>query len=200
MSRIVMYNERQVAGTLLFVGGIQWFLVILIAESIHPGYNGAFYYVSSLGVGVTALLYNLSMLLLGVATAVGSYLIYRVIGSKLFLVVFTITGLATMGVALFPEGQSIHGIVTPIALLFGAFSAIVSFKLQKSPLSYAFVVLGVLSLGFGIIFNPYLGLPRESFITYLGLGKGTMERLIIYPLLLWTIAFGSHLVGSTNRG
>lgn len=35
----MMYNERQVAGTLLFVGSVQWFLVIIIAEGIHPGYN-----------------------------------------------------------------------------------------------------------------------------------------------------------------
>lgn len=105
-----------------------------------------------------------------------------------------------MGVGLFPENvRPMHGIVTPIALLFGGLSAIASYKLQKPPLSYASVVLGALSLVASVLFYPYLGLPRESVTTYLGLGKGTMERIVIYPILLWIIGFGSHLISSNSR-
>jgi len=188
------------AGTLLFVGGVQWFLVIVIAEGLHPGYNSGVHYVSSLGVGTTSLIYNSSLFLLGLMGVVASYLLQRAFGSKLFFILFIITGLATMGVGLFPENmRPMHGIVTPIALLFGGFSAIASYKLQKPPLSYASVVLGALSLMASILFNPYLGLPRESITTYLGLGKGTMERIVIYPILLWIIGFGSHLISSDSR-
>jgi len=194
-----MINGKQAAGIILSVGSIQWFLVILIAESLHPNYNGAFYYVSSLGVGNTALLYNSSLLLLGVAVFVASCLIYRFFASKVFFFLLTITSLATMGVALFPEGQPLHGIVTPIALLFGSFSAIMSFKILRSPLAYVFVILGIMSFSAGILFNSYVGLPRESFTTYLGLGKGTMERLIIFPLVFWILSFGNHLVEPSNR-
>lgn len=188
------------AGTLLFVGGVQWFLVIVIAEGLHPGYNSGVHYVSSLGVGITALFYNLSLVLLGVTIVAGTYLIQRAFGSRLFFVLFTVTGLATMGVGLFPENvRPMHGIVTPIALLFGGLSAIASYKLQKPPLSYASVVLGALSLVASVLFYPYLGLPRESVTTYLGLGKGTMERIVIYPILLWTIGFGSHMISSNSQ-
>ncbi|MDH5361974.1 MAG: hypothetical protein OEW84_01500, partial [Aigarchaeota archaeon] len=79
------------------------------------------------------------------------------------------------------------------------FSAIASYKLQKPPLSYVSVLLGALSLVAGVLFNPYMGLPRESSATYLGLGKGTMERIVIYPILLWIIGLGSHLTGSMDR-
>lgn len=196
----MMYDYRKVAGTLLFVGGVQWFLVILIAEGLHPGYNSGVHYVSSLGVGTTSLIYNSSLFLLGATIVAGAYLIQRAFGSRFFFVLFTVTGLATMGVGLFPENvRPMHGIVTPIALLFGGLSAIASYKLQKPPMSYASVVLGALSLVASILFNPYLGLPRESLTTYLGLGKGTMERIVIYPILLWIIGFGSHLVGSIDR-
>ena len=60
------------------------------------------------------------------------------------------------------------------------------------------VVVIVLGGAAGVFFNPYLGLPRESAMTYLGLGKGTMERLVIYPILLWIIGFGSQLAGSVR--
>lgn len=196
----MLYDNRKLAGTLLFVGSVQWFLVIIIAEGLHPGYNSGVHYVSSLGVGVTALFYNLSLVLLGVTIVAGAYLIQRAFGSRLVFVLFTVTGLATMGVGLFPENvRPMHGIVTPIALLFGGLSAIASYKLQKPPLSYASVVLGALSLVASVLFNPYLGLPRESVTTYLGLGKGTMERIVIYPILLWIIGFGSHLISSNSR-
>ena len=194
---ILEYDNRKIAGTLLFLGGIQWFFVILIAEGLHPGYNSGVHYVSSLGVGATSHFYNPSVFLLGVTIITGAYLIQHALGHRLFFVLFTITGLATMGVGLFPENvRPMHGIVTPIALLFGGLSTIMSYKLQKPPLSYISVLLGAMSLAAGVLFNPYLGLPRESLKTYLGLGKGTMERIIIYPILLWVISFGSQLTVS----
>jgi hypothetical membrane protein len=194
------HDNGEMAGALLFIGGVQWFLAIVLAEGLHPGYNSGVHYVSSLGVGVTSLLYNASLVLLGAAIVAGAYLIQRALGSRLFFVLLTITGLATLGVGLFPENvRPWHGIVTPIALLFGGVSAIASYRLQKPPLSYVSILLGALSLAAGILFNPYLGLPRESTITYIGLGKGTMERMVIYPILLWIIGFGSQLASSIRR-
>lgn len=194
------YDNRKLGGTLLFVGSIQWLLVIMVSEGLHPGYNSSVHYVSSLGVGSTALMYNTSLVLLGLAVSAGAYLTYRASRSRLFFILLAITGLATIGVGLFPENvQPIHGIVTPIALLFGAVSAILSYRLQEPPLSHISIILGALSLGAGILFNPYLGLPRESLTTYLGLGKGTMERMIIHPILLWTLGFGSGMASSDSR-
>ena len=101
---------------------------------------------------------------------------------------------------LFPENvRPMHGVVTPIALLFGGLSAIASYNLQKPPLSYISVLLGALSLALSVLFYPYMGLPRESLTSYLGLGEGTMERLIICPILLWIIGFGSHLIGFSDQ-
>jgi len=112
----------------------------------------------------------------------------------------TIVGLATLRVGLFPENvRPWHGIVTLVSLLFGGLSAIASYRLQKPLLSYVSIVLGTLSLAAGILFNPYIGLPRESTTTYLGLDKGAMERMVIYPILLWIIGFGSQLAGSIKK-
>ena len=64
-----------------------------------------------------------------------------------------------------------------------------SYKLQKSPLSYLAVVLGLLSL---------ISLALFGLGIYLGLGAGGMERMIAYPTLLWALGFGGHLIGSSE--
>ena len=144
----------KISGILMFIGAVQWFLVILLAEGLHPGYNSAIHYVSSLGVGKTALFYNTSVILLGLTTIVGTYLMHGSHSSRAFTLLLVLTGLAPIGAR-----------------------AIFS----------------------GVLFNPYLGLPRESSAMFLGLSKGTMERLVIYPILLWIIGFGSSLTASVLR-
>jgi hypothetical membrane protein len=91
-----------------------------------------------------------------------------------------------MGVGIFPEDFStIHFVVSLMAFLFGALSAIASYKFQKPPLSYFAIVLGLISLTALILF----GLKID-----LGLGVGGMERMIAYPILLWAIGFGGYLI------
>jgi hypothetical protein len=34
---------------------------------------------------------------------------------------------------------------------------------------------------------------------YFGLGRGGMERLIAYPTLLWSVAFGGYLMGESDK-
>ena len=181
------YDDRKVAGALLFVGSVQCLLGLVIAESLYSGYSVSENYISDLGVGTTALIFNSSVFLLGVTAVAGAYFIQRAFDSRLLFVVFTLTGVGAMGVGLFPENFGvIHGIASLITFLFGGFSAIMSYKLQKPPLSYISVLLGVLSL---------VALALFGSGTYLGLGKGGMERMIAYPTLLWAAGFGSYLMG-----
>ena len=89
---------------------------------------------------------------------------------------------------LFTEATStfaIHSVFSVIAYVFGGISAIMSYKLQKQPLSSFSVILGLFSL---------LAMVFVASQTYLGLGLGGMERMVAYPLLLWEVGFGSHLI------
>ena len=91
-----------------------------------------------------------------------------------------------MGVGLFPETYGIlHAIPSLITFLFGGLSAIISYKGQKPPFSYFSILLGALSLAALVLFGSS---------TYLGLGKGGMERMIAYSTLLWAVGFGGHLM------
>jgi len=201
------FRNGPLAETLLSVGGLQWFFSIVIAEGSHLGFNitpnewipysSKIHYISDLGVGSTALLFNTSLFLMGLMVAIASFLLQREFDSKTFSVSLLIAGIGSMGVALFPTNiQPIHGIFQLIAMLCGAFSAIISYRLQKSPLSYIFLFLGVFSLIASVAFYPYLGLSVNDTVTYLGLGKGAMERLAIsYPDVgnwLWFLRYRAY--------
>jgi len=181
------YNNRKVAGALLFVGSVQCLLGLVIAEALYPGYSVSENYISDLGVGTTSLIFNSSVFLLGVTTVACAYFIQHAFDSKLLSVLLTLTGVGAMGVGLFPETFGvIHGIASLITFLFGGLSAIMSYKLQKPPLSYSSVLLGALSL---------VALALFGSGTYLGLGRGGMERMIACPTCLWAVGFGSYLIG-----
>lgn len=185
------HDNRKVAGAFLFVGSVQFLLGLIIAEALYPGYSVSENYISDLGVGTTSLIFNSSVFLLGLAVVAGAYFFQRAFRSSFLFVLFTITGFGAMGVGLFPEDVVIvHGIASLITFVFGGLSAIMSYKLQKPPLSCLSVLLGTLSLTALALFISGI---------YLGLGRGGMERMIVYPTLLWAVGFGSHLMSYSKE-
>lgn len=189
----------KLGGTLIYVGGIQWFLGLLLAESWYPGYSSRIDYVSDLGVGPTELIYNGSVVLLGLCLILGAYFMVKSIGSRVQSILLAITGIGAMGVGIFPYPfQPLHSIFTLIAIMSGALAAISSYRIQSSPISYISVILGSLTLVAVIIFIPYLGLPVGATDTFLGMAKGSMERWAIYPILAWIIGHGSHMARTSS--
>ena len=194
------FDKFTLSGYLIFIGGLQWFLGLLAAESWTPGYSNRIDFVSELGIWEMATLYNASIFLLGVFLFVGAYFLYQSGEARLFSFLLATTGIGAMGLGIFPGYlQPMHSISTLIALIFGAFTAIFSFQLQKKPISYISLVLGIMTLVSAIVFFPYLGLPTGSTETFLGMAKGSMERWAIYPILAWAISFGSYLIGSAEE-
>jgi hypothetical membrane protein len=188
------FDSRKTASALLLFGIIQWMIVVILSEGTQPNYVSSIHYVSTLGTGKTALFYNASTVIMGLSVFLSSLLIRRFSSSRVFFVLFLITGLATMGVGVFPEdSRPMHGIVTPIALIFGALAAVFSYRIHEKPASYFTVALGLVSLITGLAFIPYLGLSVESRAMFMGLYKGTLERIVIYTNLLWVLILGSQL-------
>lgn len=185
---------------MIFVGSVQWLMMILISESFHPDYNSSLHYVSTLGVGTTALIYNTSILLFGLSLVISSIILYKTLDAKLFTSLLLVTGLFIIGVGVFPENsRPMHGYVTAFAFIFAVSLPIISFKMLNRPFFYLSIIIGLIILTLLIIFFPYLGLPAESTITILGLAKGTMERLVIYPLLIWMLSFSISLINKTKN-
>jgi hypothetical membrane protein len=196
MEQNLLQNMKQfngkVAGTLIFVGAVQFILGMLIAECVYPNYSVANNYISDLGKldKASAPVFNTSVFVLGLTVAASSYFLRHIVRNKVFLGFLILCGTGAMGVGIFPEDFGVvHTVVSLIAFLFGALSAIVSHKYQKPPLSYFAVILGLTSL---------TALAMFATGIHLGLGKGGMERMIAYPMLLWAIGFGGHLQKSES--
>jgi len=186
------FIDEKVAGLLLFIGGIQFLLAIEIGTMI-AGHSISTNYLSELAFGPSALIWNFSLFLLGIIGVIFAYLIYRLFSSKdllftrLFFIFFILFGVGAMMVVIFPMGapMGLHSISALIAFGFCGVAMLVSFKLQEAPLSYITIVLAVMEL---------VALVLYVFNIDLGLGLGGMERMIVYPAIFWTTAFGTYLM------
>jgi hypothetical membrane protein len=181
------HENRRIAGSLLFIGGVLCVLGIIIAEAFYPGYSTSENYISDLGVGPSALVFNSSVFLLGLLVIFGDYFIYRAFSSTFFSIFVALAGVGAVGVGLFTEDVAVlHVIFSFLTFTFAGLSAVMSFRLQRSPFSYFSIILGIMGLTALALFGSG---------NYLGLGVGGMERMIAYPALLWVIGFGGYLIG-----
>jgi hypothetical membrane protein len=183
-------DDTKVAGTLLFLGAVQFLIVLVVAEALYLNYSVSLNYISDLGVGSTALIFNSSVFLLGLLVVAGAYFIREAFKSNFLFITLILTGIGAMMVGLFPETAGVmHTIASLITFLFGGLAAIVSYRVEKPPFSYLSVVLGALGL---------VGLGLFASGNYLSLGVGGMERMIAHPVLLWAVGFGGHLVSHSK--
>ena len=186
------------AGALVLVGGSQFVVGMLVAEALYPGYSISQNYISDLGVGPSAMIFNSSVFLLGLMAVVSAYFVNDSFRSRLVTGLLLLAGLGAMGVGVFSENSAaMHRIVSDITFIFGGILPIAAYRLVRKPFSYLSVAMGVLSLSAMVLLSAqyFLGLGEQY---YLGLGPGGMERMIAYPILLWEIAFGGHLIASSQ--
>jgi len=190
------------AGALLLVAATQFTLCIIIAEAAYPGYSVSANYISDLGVGPSAIIFNASVFTLGLLLLAATYLQRHNQNQKTLNIMLLLMAVAAMGVGIFTKDYTLpHGAVSSAAFFFAGLSAIASFKLLPKPLSHISVALGAMTLTALSLFSA--GIITSGAITsntaydstfYLGLGPGGMERMIIYPTLMWLAAFGGHLI------
>ncbi|RSN78685.1 DUF998 domain-containing protein [Candidatus Methanodesulfokora washburnensis] len=102
---------------------------------------------NSLCARISAPVFNISVFVLGLTVVVSAYFLKRIVSSRIFLISLILCGIGAMGVGVFPENfGALHSIVSFITFFFGAISAIASYEVQKPPLYYFAVILGLTSL------------------------------------------------------
>jgi hypothetical membrane protein len=195
------YSNGKVAGALFFVAVTQFALCLIVSEALYSGYNISSNYISDLGVGSSSIIFNSSVFLLGLLFIIGTYFLQRALPEyKVLILMLILQSIGAMGVGVFTEDFGIiHVVVSLIAFLFSGLSAIFSvicshvhkFKLLKMPLSIIAVILGVICLGALVLFAGSIDL---------GLGVGGMERMILYPVLMWGAGFGGYLMAYAEEG
>ena len=60
------YSEGTIAGVFFFIAAFQFVLGLLMPEALYPAYGIAENYISDLGIGPSAMIFNASVFLLGV--------------------------------------------------------------------------------------------------------------------------------------
>ncbi len=184
----------RIAGSCTLAGGLVFMLFNTIAEGLYPNYNVGTDALSALGYlgSNTALLWSGYVLAAGLLALSGMYLLFYRSQFRLGLgrakwvgLLFMLPGAGTILVSLFPANSglgSLHLIGALIAFIFGGLSAVYAFKLTSAPFRYFSVVLGAAIL-------------VALVVSFVPTGVyGLLERLVVYPYILWAVAFGSYLL------
>ncbi len=187
-------NTRR-AGALLLSGGIIFTVFNTIAEAVYPNYSVRTNALSDLGAlgHSTSILWDGQLFVGGVLSIIAmSILVFRsslseFVPGKPVKILYLLPSVGTIIVSIFPENTilAVHSIGALIAFVFGGVSAIYAFKFTKSPFRYFSILLGVISLAA----IPLLG--DSSLI-----GFGGMERLVVYPYVIWGMTFGAYLTAT----
>jgi hypothetical membrane protein len=185
------WHRRNIAGFMLFIGSAIFLMGMIVSESVRPDHNVSENYISDLGVGKTAPIFNTTISLLGLVTIIGVIILRNDFNSRSFLLLLGLSGIGSLALGLFPSTvPASHMPFAATSLLFGAASAIISFKFIATPFRYGSLALGAVSL------SALLFLATGN---YLGMGPGGMERLVVYPLIIWALGIGGSLMGALSN-
>jgi hypothetical membrane protein len=193
-----------VAGCLLLAAGSAILLGIITAEALYDNvYTTHSNEVSDLGatrppnsviLQPAATIFNTLMIVTGIAFIASALALHRAFGVRRVTVSVALLGIGVLGVGVFPGNREpFHPLFALLAFLAGGAAAVLSAKVQTAPFRYASIVAGVTTLaalGFGLF--------GESTLIYDELGVGGVERWIIYPVVLWAVAFGAYLTAGQH--
>ena len=196
--RGVTVAPRTLAGVCLFALAAQFMTVIMLAAAMVPGYDFRAAAISDLGIfPETALLFNVSLILVGVFNLLGGYFFYRSHGKRWLLALFALAGVGAIGAGLFPlDTGGLHGLAALLAFVFFNLQAIGS----ATRLGGVMRALAVLAGGLGLVSVVLMALGDGGNTAAFGpIGHGGTERMIVYPVMLWLIAFGGYLLGESDH-
>jgi len=187
-------------GLLIAVGAIQFAVANAWVQSRYGGYSMLTNYISDLGNTSTSplpMVFNVSIILLGVFAFLGILLAWggfprggsRVVGLFLLL----IASISAILVGLYPE--NVNGTVHDTASLLvflpaGLALAIVSNGMKQGTMWFGYRAF-TLILGLVILLSLAYYAPTQAYNTTWD--PGLIERLIVYPILLWAVVVGIHL-------
>lgn len=181
-------NRIQLSGALVFIGVSTFGILLLIAEALRPSYSVSLEYISSLGVGANAILFNSAIIFMGALIIISALNLILSGWRSMWVWTTVIAGVGAMGVGLFPSGSpySLHVIFSAVVFGFSGLSAVFFVTVRGT-------LLRIFSPSLGVIVLASLGLYATN--QFLSLGTGGMERMIAYPAILWAMSLAGYLLG-----
>ena len=194
-TRSVVRDAPRIAGVLLFALAAQFMIAIMLGASVAPAYDYAGGAISDLGVvPETASLFNLSLFVVGLLAIAAGYLFYRSHGRRWLLVLYAVAGIGALGASVFHLGTSdLHGIFALVAFVFFNLLAIGTGAVVAGPMRWVSFLAGAV----GLVFVVLMVIGDSGNTASFGvIGHGGTERMIVYPVMLWMIAFGGFLMAT----
>src|SRR2546430_7123039 len=141
-------DDRQWAGMLLFVGIAQFAIIgLTVAESVYPGYSVSQKYISDLGVGPAALIFDPSIILVGLVVLATAWFLLRAFKDRLVSIVVALGGAGAVAVGGFTEEfGGIPSLLSLLAVIFLPPSAVLALRIVPPPFPYISVLLRLPSL------------------------------------------------------
>ncbi|WP_232700696.1 DUF998 domain-containing protein [Halobacterium wangiae] len=195
-------DAEAAAGALLFLVGGVALLGIITAEVLYPGYT-TLQEISDLGASrppnsviyqPSASIFNATMLVSGALVLAGTFFAHRSLERRAVTVPLALFGAGIFGVGFFP-GNVVpwHGLFALLTFVSGGFSAVLSARVVEGPFQYLCVAFGAFSLA---VLASVFVLGESNPLLVLGLGG--VERLVVYPILVWVTGFGGYLLGQAS--
>jgi hypothetical membrane protein len=205
-TRLPVPRANSVPGVLLFAGAAAVLMGIITAEALYPSaahYNTRTSTVSDLAAmrpdnivrQPSAMIFNGTMILAGLAFAVAAYLLHREASGRRLTVPLALLGMGMVGVG-FVSGKhlALHTLFAMIAFVSGGVGALLTAKSHPGVLRVVFRCLGVVSLT-----SLAVGSFLIDWAPVARLGEGGAERWVIYPVIFWVVALSVGLMTADER-
>jgi hypothetical membrane protein len=185
-----------VAAGLFFVAeGALFMTAIMMGASIVPDYDLHGGAISDLGsIAETALLFNGSLIAVGLFTAIGALLVSRAARTPAFLFLSLVAALGAAGAAVFTLGDApgLHSLFALAAFVgFNLMPTAIAFRLGK-PMAILSALASIVGLAYVVVM--VIGDAGQPAV-FGPIGHGGAERMIAYPPMFWLLAFGGYLAG-----
>src|SRR5829696_1097115 len=191
-------RDATLAGLLLSLAGVVILLGFITTEALYPevytthtntvSHLAASEPPASVVLQPSAAIFNFTMGVTGAMILAGAWFAARALGRRAVLVPTALLGLGCVGVGVFPlTHPAPHTLFGLIAFLAGGVAVIVSSRVTAAPFRQLWALLGAVALAATAVGVLFLGWAPVA-----ALGEGGIERWIVYPIVLWLVAFGSY--------
>lgn len=192
-SRAEWLDDLRIAGSLFLLAAAGFMTVIMLAASMAPDYDISGGAISDLGVlEESALLFNGALVLVGLLNALAAGLFYRDHGRRGLLAISLLASAGAIGAGLVPlDRGGLHGIFALLAFVAFNLQAIATGRTVAHPMRAISYLAGAVGLVFVILMAAGDAGNEAAFGP---IGHGGTERMIVYPVMLWMIAFAGFLM------
>jgi hypothetical membrane protein len=184
-------SPRQLAGLALLVGAVGFLLLERLAEASYPSFDPTVQPLSGLGnlAAPTRSLWVAALVLLAISWLVAAAIVVRPGASRLLLTlnVVPVAGILLAAAVPLDANLAVHELAAFVALVTGNLAMLLNAERLPKPWRLPAVGLSVAALA---------GLSPAAAFLVGRVGWGTLERIVVAPLIASLVTFGLALVAS----